>query len=95
VAQGGRGAIAAAAHLHTERFVEVLQRIRAGDLAGAEALWAPLQPLIASLFAEPNPGPLKALMAERGLLRNELRSPMTRASAALAERLQQLDALVA
>jgi 4-hydroxy-tetrahydrodipicolinate synthase len=95
VAQGGRGAIAAAAHLHTERFVEVLRRIRAGDLAGAEALWAPLQPLIASLFAEPNPGPLKALMARQGLLRDELRSPMTRASAELAERLHQLDALVA
>jgi len=94
VAQGGRGAIAAAAHLHTERFVEVLRRIRAGDLAGAEALWTPLQPLIEGLFAEPNPGPLKALLARQGLLRNELRSPMTAASAALAERLQRLDAVV-
>ncbi len=94
VAQGGRGAIAAAAHLHTARFVEVLRRLRAGDLAGAEALWTPLLPLIDALFAEPNPGPLKALLAERGLLRNELRSPMTRASAALTERLQQLDARV-
>ncbi|WP_411879510.1 4-hydroxy-tetrahydrodipicolinate synthase [Polaromonas sp. YR568] len=95
VAQGGRGAIAAAAHLHTARFVEVMRRIRAGDLAGAQALWAPLQPLIEGLFDEPNPGPLKALLAERGLLRNELRSPMTRASAALVERLQRLDALAA
>jgi 4-hydroxy-tetrahydrodipicolinate synthase len=91
VAQGGRGAIAAAAHLHTARFVEVLRRIQAGDTAGAEALWAPLQPLIEGLFAEPNPGPLKALLARQGLLRDELRSPMTRASAALVERLQRLD----
>jgi 4-hydroxy-tetrahydrodipicolinate synthase len=95
VAQGGRGAIAAAAHLHTTRFVEVLRRIQAGDLAGAEALWTPLQPLIEGLFAEPNPGPLKALMAQQGLLRNELRSPMTKASAGLVERLQRLDALLA
>jgi 4-hydroxy-tetrahydrodipicolinate synthase len=94
VAQGGKGAIAAAAHLHTGRFVEVLRRIRAGDLTGAEALWTPLQPLIEGLFAEPNPGPLKALLARQGLLRNELSSPMTAASAALAERLQRLDALV-
>lgn len=94
-AQGGRGAIAAAAHLHTARFVEVLRLIQKGDLAGAEALWAPLQLLIESLFAEPNPGPLKALLARQGLLRDELRSPMTRASAALVERLQRLDALVA
>ncbi|MEO7887224.1 MAG: 4-hydroxy-tetrahydrodipicolinate synthase [Polaromonas sp.] len=94
-AAGGRGAIAAAAHLHTERFVEVVQRIRAGDLAGAEALWGPLPPLIEGLFAEPNPGPLKALLARRGLLRDELRSPMTRASAALVERLERLDAALA
>jgi 4-hydroxy-tetrahydrodipicolinate synthase len=53
VAQGGRGAIAAAAHLHTERFVEVLRRIRAGDLAGAEALWAPLPPLIEACLQNP------------------------------------------
>ena len=92
LAQGGHGAIAAAAHVHTARFVAVLRRIQSGDLTGAEALWRPLLPLIAGLFAEPNPGPLKALMAQQGLLINELRSPMTRASAALAEHLQQLDA---
>lgn len=92
MAQGGHGAIAAAAHLHTQRFVALLQRIRAGDLKGAEALWTPLLPLIESLFEEPNPGPLKALLAQQGLLRNELRSPMTRSSAALAGRLQQLAA---
>lgn len=95
VAAGGSGAIAAAAHLHTARFAEVVRRIRAGDVAGAEALWAPLPPLIEALFAEPNPGPLKALLARQGLLRDELRSPMTRASAALVERLARLDALVA
>jgi 4-hydroxy-tetrahydrodipicolinate synthase len=95
VAAGGRGAIAAAAHLHTARFAEVIRRIQAGDVAGAEALWAPLPPLIEALFVEPNPGPLKALLARQGLLRDELRSPMTRASAALVERLARLDALLA
>jgi 4-hydroxy-tetrahydrodipicolinate synthase len=95
VAAGGRGAIAAAAHLHTGRFSEVVRRIQAGDLAGAEALWAPLPPLIEALFAEPNPGPLKALLARQGLLRDELRSPMTRASAALVERLERVNALAA
>lgn len=95
VAAGGRGAIAAAAHLHTARFAEIVRRIQADDLAGAEALWTPLPPLIKALFAEPNPGPLKALLARQGLLRDELRSPMTRASAVLVEQLVKLDALVA
>ncbi len=95
VTLGGSGAIAAAAHLHTRRFVEVIDKARAGDVAAAEALWAPLPPLIEALFAEPNPGPLKALMAQQGWLANELRSPMTQASAGLAERLQHLHALAA
>jgi 4-hydroxy-tetrahydrodipicolinate synthase len=92
LAQGGHGAIAAAAHVHTARFVEVLRRIQSGDLAGADSLWQPLLPLIAALFIEPNPGPLKALMAQQGLVINELRSPMTRASLALTEQLQLLNA---
>lgn len=94
MAQGGHGAIAAAAHLHTRRFVRILQLIKAGEMAKASALWEPLLPLIEGLFSEPNPGPLKALLARQGLVRDELRSPMTRASAALTEHLQRLDALI-
>lgn len=91
VSQGGHGAIAAAAHVHTERFVQVLALLKAGEIAQASALWAPLLPLIDGLFSEPNPGPLKALLARQGLLQNRLRSPMTPASAALVEKLQRLD----
>lgn len=95
VLQGGCGAISAAAHLHPLRFVEVIRKARAGDRAGSEALWAALLPLIEALFAEPNPGPLKALLARQGWLANELRSPMTPASEELVERLQTLHALSA
>lgn len=91
MAQGGQGAIAAAAHLHTARFAEVMALVKAGHIEVAQALWQPLLPLIDAVFAEPNPGPLKALLASRGLLHNELRSPMTTASAALQARLELLD----
>ena len=47
-----------------------------------------LSPVIQRVFAEPNPGPLKAQLARQGLLSNELRLPMLPASAALAERLE-------
>ena len=94
VSQGGHGAIAAAAHVHTQRFVQILALLRAGEVAHARALWTPLLPLIDGLFSEPNPGPLKALLALQGLLQNGLRSPMTPASDALAERLQRLDKAV-
>lgn len=91
LAQGGCGAISAAAHLHTRRIVKVMELVKTGQINEAQALWAPLQPLIEAVFAEPNPGPLKALLASQGLLKNELRSPMTCASDALAARLTQLD----
>ncbi|MCT8178481.1 4-hydroxy-tetrahydrodipicolinate synthase [Variovorax sp. CY25R-8] len=92
VAEGGVGAIAASGHVQTARFVRLIALLREGRLAEARALWRPLQPLVEGLFAEANPGPLKALLAHQGALRDELRSPMTRASDALRERLVALDA---
>ena len=92
VAEGGVGAIAASTHVQTGRFVRVLRLLKEGRLAEARAEWQPLQPLIDLLFAESNPGPLKALLAHDGSMRDELRSPMTRASDALRERLVALDA---
>lgn len=92
VAEGGVGAIAASGHVQTTRFVRLIALLREGRLAEARALWQPLQPLVEGLFAEANPGPLKALLAHQGALRDELRSPMTRASDALRERLVALDA---
>jgi 4-hydroxy-tetrahydrodipicolinate synthase len=90
VAAGGAGAIAASAHLHTARFVEVINALDRQDLVAARSAWQPLVPLIEALFMEPNPGPLKAALARRGLLLEELRSPMTTASAALSEHLGKL-----
>jgi 4-hydroxy-tetrahydrodipicolinate synthase len=92
VAEGGAGAIAASTHVQTQRFVSVLRLLKEGRLAEARAEWQPLQPLIELLFAEPNPSPLKALLSHDGSIRDELRSPMTRASDALRDRLVALDA---
>jgi 4-hydroxy-tetrahydrodipicolinate synthase len=94
MAQGGDGAIAAAAHVHTGRFVKIIELLKAGETEEAGALWEPLLPLIEGMFSEPNPGPLKALLASASLIHNELRSPMTQASGALADKLRQLDAAV-
>lgn len=89
VAEGGAGAIAASTHLETAKFVQVLQLIGDGRLAKARAVWQALQPLIALLFAEPNPAPIKAWLADAGLIGDGcLRAPMTPASDALRERLR-------
>jgi 4-hydroxy-tetrahydrodipicolinate synthase len=87
---GGSGAIAASAHVRPERFVEMYRALAAGRLAEGRRIFHSLAALIQALFAEPNPAPVKALLAAQGLIRDELRMPMTRASGALIERLEAL-----
>ena len=81
ICQGGAGAIAASAHLRPELFVALHRSINQGDLPTARALWRALWPLTKILFGEPSPGPIKAALARRLGLHNELRAPMTRATA--------------
>lgn len=85
---GGTGMIAAAAHLRPDLFVAMHRAVRDQRLDEARALFHALSPVIQRVFAEPNPGPLKAQLARQGLLSNELRLPMLPASAALGERLE-------
>ena len=87
---GGAGAIAASAHIRTDLFVAFDDALARGDLVAGRALWRQLKPLAVGLFDEPSPGPVKALLAARGECANELRAPMTAASAALAARLGTL-----
>jgi 4-hydroxy-tetrahydrodipicolinate synthase len=95
LALGGTGAIAASGHVHTARLVALMQHVVRGELAAAQALWRPLLPLIEALFSEPNPGPIKALLAQQGWMQAELRAPMTSASAELTTKLAAISASVA
>ncbi|MBD2839161.1 4-hydroxy-tetrahydrodipicolinate synthase [Pseudomonas sp. JM0905a] len=85
---GGRGAIAASAHIHPRRFVEMAECIGKGELEAARAIFLKIQPLIRLAFAEPNPAPVKSLLAMQGMIRDELRLPMQPSSEALQERLR-------
>lgn len=88
LALGGAGAIAASAHWRAADFVALVAQLRAGDLQAARPRWQHLLPWVEACFAEPNPAPLKALLAEAGWMRNTLRPPMQPATPALAERLR-------
>ncbi|MBH1965955.1 MAG: 4-hydroxy-tetrahydrodipicolinate synthase [Comamonadaceae bacterium] len=88
--EGGSGAIAASAHLFTERFVALARLLREGHLMDARMIWHSLVPVIQAAFAEPNPAPLKAALAQLGSIRNELRAPMTPVSRDLEIELEKL-----
>lgn len=86
LALGGQGAISAAAHLLPERYVQLYAASQAGDWLTARNIARQLRPLVEALFSEPNPGPIKAVLARAGHIAEELRLPMTPVSAACRER---------
>jgi 4-hydroxy-tetrahydrodipicolinate synthase len=87
---GGAGAIAATAHLRTERFVAMHRALAGGDLEQGRAIYHELVLLLRALASEPNPAPVKAALAAQGLIANELRAPMMPASEGLTRELAAL-----
>jgi 4-hydroxy-tetrahydrodipicolinate synthase len=85
---GADGGILAAAHLATERFVEIGRLIAANDLAAARAIWSSLRSFIPKLFQEANPMPIKHCLWRQGLIASpECRLPLTSISDGLAQEL--------
>ncbi|WP_137923281.1 4-hydroxy-tetrahydrodipicolinate synthase [Cupriavidus sp. 2SB] len=89
---GGQGVVPAAAHVRPDLFVRLLQYARTGRADAARALFQQLSPLIALMFAEPNPAPVKAALALLGQATAEVRRPLMPASKALTA---QIDAAMA
>lgn len=81
VALGGHGAIAAAAHVCTERFVAMVECGLNGKLEDGRAHHEALLPVIDAGFSEPNPAVWKGVLHSLARIPTpELRLPMTRAS---------------
>lgn len=84
---GGQGAIAAAAHLATERFAAMLAAGAAADVAGGRPHAEALLPLVQALFAEPSPAVIKALLHAEGRIPTpDVRMPQVNAAPASLER---------
>jgi 4-hydroxy-tetrahydrodipicolinate synthase len=84
---GAHGAIASSAHVLPEWHVRIHALLRDGRLADARELSVALQPLVAALFAEPNPAPVKAVLAAQGWCEDGLRLPFVPASDGLRDKL--------
>jgi len=90
LANGADGGILASAHIRTELFVRIHERMRGNDHRAALAAWRELEALIPLLFKEANPMPIKHVLWKQGLLRSaECRLPLTRISEGLATELER------
>jgi 4-hydroxy-tetrahydrodipicolinate synthase len=89
---GGSGGILAAAHLQTESFVGIAERVRNNDHCAALKEWNRISRFIPLLFREPNPAPVKYVLAKKGLIgSDEVRLPL----AGISEGLKKaFDALI-
>lgn len=86
---GAHGIIAATAHLRPELHVRMYELLQQGELAPARRIAVAMQALVRSLFAEPNPAPLKALLARQGWCDADVRLPFLPVAADLAARLEE------
>jgi 4-hydroxy-tetrahydrodipicolinate synthase len=87
VAMGAVGGIITSSNLVPKQWARVLSLASSGKLQEAIALHATLRPLIDTIFAEPNPAPIKAALSLQGLEFGEVLPPMKSASAELRQRL--------
>ncbi|MGO4110775.1 4-hydroxy-tetrahydrodipicolinate synthase [Paenibacillus sp. YAF4_2] len=83
---GAAGGILASANVRTSSFAQVYEQLRQGQLEASRQSFLTLLPLIRLLFEEPNPAPLKWLLAEQGIIATDVvRLPLT----SISEKLQQ------
>jgi 4-hydroxy-tetrahydrodipicolinate synthase len=76
VAMGGRGIVSVVSNEIPAEMTRLAQLCVAGDFAGARELQRKYQPLMEVNFVETSPGPVKAAMAEMGLLEPVWRLPL-------------------
>ena len=93
-AMGGQGCISVTANVAPALSALLHRAWDNGDLADFSRIRDCLDPLHRALFAESNPIPLKAALAELGLCTDTVRLPLTRATSATADRLRNVLATV-
>lgn len=85
---GAHGIIAASAHVLPRWHIVMRDLIAKGMIAEARRIAVALQPIIRDLFTEPNPAPLKALLAAQDWCSPSVRLPFVPATAELQASLQ-------
>ncbi len=88
LAMGGHGVISTTSNVAPSEMASLVRAFRAGDVQRARDVHYRLLPLFDALFVETNPIPVKAAVALRGLVRDEIRLPLTKLTAPSRERLQ-------
>ena len=90
MAAGGDGLISVAANAFPNFMERLIDDCRNGDFVSALTAGHTIAPLIKSLFAEGNPTGIKAALALKGIIGNNLRLPLVPASEQLSLEIETL-----
>lgn len=85
---GATGVISVLSNVAPEAFVEMCRLALSNDLAGALQIHRRFYPLAHDLFLEANPIPVKAALADMGLIAEEYRLPLCEMGAPAREKLR-------
>lgn len=85
MAAGGQGVVSVAANAAPKEVAALCKALLDGDFLKARTLHHRLSPLFRACFVESNPIPVKAAMELLGLMRREVRLPLSPATEATAE----------
>lgn len=88
LSMGGKGVISVLSNVAPAQTVELCRKFREGDIAGAAEMQCRYSELVAALFCEVNPIPVKEAMAMMGFCEPIMRSPMYRMEEANKARLE-------
>ncbi len=88
MAVGASGVVSVAANVVPEKVAAMCDEFDNRNLEAAQALHYELTPLFKALFVQTNPLPVKAVLAQMGLIKNFLRLPMTPLPADKLEEIQ-------
>lgn len=80
IALGAQGVVSVISNVVPEMVAEMADAALRGDRDRASALHYQLLPIMRAAFVESNPSPVKAMLAQKGLIANELRPPLTTVS---------------
>ncbi len=91
IVNGGDGGILSSAHLNTEAFVDIFKLIKNNNHKDALEKWNRISRTIPLLFKEPNPAPVKYVLAKKGLIASdEVRLPLSKISDSLKQSFDRL-----
>ena len=91
---GAHGVISVASHLFGKEIKSMIRNFKTGDAQTAKNMHLKLYPIFKKLFMAPNPVPVKAALAYKGLIEDYVRRPLVELTAAeKAELFFTLDAI--